>query len=426
MRGSLSSDFGPFEGNVWLDCAHQGPLPRVAAREARRELARKVRPWAIDDDSFHEVPDRLRRVLGRLVGAPPGEIVLGDSTSYGLHLLADGFPWRRGDEILLPWGDFPATVLPWLRLQERGVRIRFLEPRGGSGVPGAASPSPLRPASPSRPRPGARPAPRHSPPALPPAPGEVEAAITPRTRLLCASWVNSFTGGVLDLQGVGAVCRERGVAFVVNGSQGVGSLALDVGTLPVDALACCGFKWLCGPYGTGFLWLRRRLLERLACNRAYWLPRQRGRTLDDMRDPGLVRDGDLIRDAVPGDLGAARFDVFGTANFLNFVPWTRALEYLLEVGIDRIVAWNSGLVDRLAEGLLDAGFDLASPRSGPGRSCLVVFSHRDADRNETLVRRLAEARIHVSLREGKIRVSPHLYNTQTEVERLLEALGRGG
>lgn len=400
-RESFASDFGPFDARVWMNCAHQGPLPRVAARAARRELAKKIRPYAIDDDSFHRVPDRLRRVLGRLVGAPPAEIVLGDSTSYGLHLLANGLPWRHGDEILLVQGDFPATILPWLGLREKGVRVRFLEPRRGSPTD----------------RPTRRPTPQ---PTVHPTPEDVEARMTPRTRLVCASWVSSFTGAALDLQGIGSVCRDRGVAFVVNGSQGVGSLAVDVGTLPVDALACCGSKWLCGPYGTGFLWLRPDLLDKLGCNRAYWLPRQRGRPLDEMRR------GVRLREPVPDThthVGASKYDVFGTANFLNFVPWTRALEYLLEVGIGRIEARNAALVDRLVEGLLDHGFDVCSPPSGPRRSCLVLFSHPRADRNHALVRALSRAGVHVALRDGKVRASPHLYNTPADVERTLEVLG---
>src|SRR5262249_28036051 len=126
---SFDRDFGPFDGVAWLNCAHQGALPRVAAAEAREAVEWKVRPQLLTTERFGAVPARLKRALGRLIGAPVEEIVLGKSASYGLHLLADGFPWRAGDEVLLVRGDFPSAVLPWLGLERRGVRVRQVSPR---------------------------------------------------------------------------------------------------------------------------------------------------------------------------------------------------------------------------------------------------------------------------------------------------------
>src|SRR6516164_4421715 len=128
MQTGYHADFGPFDGKVWLNCAHQGALPRVAAEEAREAITWKVRPFEFTTDRFAEVPARLRRALGRLLGVPAEEIILGNSASYGLHLLANGLPWQDGDEILLVRGDFPSVLLPWLALENRGVRIRFIRP----------------------------------------------------------------------------------------------------------------------------------------------------------------------------------------------------------------------------------------------------------------------------------------------------------
>lgn len=124
--------------------------------------------------------------------------------------------------------------------------------------------------------------------------------------------------------------------LVVNASQAVGARPIDVATTPVDALICCGYKWLCGPYGTGFAWLHPDLLARLCPQQAYWLAMQAGRGLDQMRDT-TVRE----------DLGARAFDVFCPASFATTMPWIASLQLLLGTGIGTIAAWDQRLVDRL-------------------------------------------------------------------------------
>jgi len=100
-------DFGPFNGRTWLNCAHQGPLPRIAAEEAREAIGWKVNPYELTTERFNSVPARLKSALARLIGAAADEIILGNSASYGLHLLANGIPWRERDEVLVVAGDFP-------------------------------------------------------------------------------------------------------------------------------------------------------------------------------------------------------------------------------------------------------------------------------------------------------------------------------
>jgi len=109
--------FGPFEGRAWLNAAHQGPLPHAAIAAARRALDSKISPRLIADEDFYEVPNRLRGVLAQFVGGRPEEIVLGNSATYGIQLIANGLTWREGDEVLVPAGDFPATILPWTTLE---------------------------------------------------------------------------------------------------------------------------------------------------------------------------------------------------------------------------------------------------------------------------------------------------------------------
>jgi cysteine desulfurase / selenocysteine lyase len=375
-RLDLAGDFGGFDGRAWLNCAHQGPLPRVAVRAAERALAQKAAPHRIGDEAFAEVPRRLKGALGRLAGVPADQVILGNSTTYGLHLLTQGVPWRAGDEVLLVEGDFPATIVPWLPLAERRVKVRLLRPE--RGVPDAA---------------------------------QLAAELRPETRLFCTSWVFSFSGQAADLDALGRVCRERGVTFVVNGSQAVGAAPVDLAGLPVDALVSCGFKWLCGPYGTGFCWLHPDLLASLAYRPAYWLAHA---GQDDL--------GRQVSYRLRGDLGAAGYDVFGTANFLNFLPWAASVEYLLGIGVDRVAAWDQALVERLVQGLDPGRYRLLSPPGGAPRSTLVVLTHHQQARNVALHQQLAAAGVDVALRDGNLRVSAHLYNTEADVDRALEVL----
>ena len=373
----FSQDFGPFDNKIWLNTAHQGALPRVAVEQVHEALAWKIAPHNLTTERFSAVPLRLKQVLGKLIDAPAEDIILGNSASYGLHLLANGIRWQAGDEILLMKGDFPSAILPWLGLQKRGVIVRFIEPRN--------------------------------------AVIEVDdllAHLTPATKLVCVTWVHSFSGFAVDAQVLGEICRAHGVLFVMNTSQGIGARPFSGATMPVDAISNVGFKWLCGPYGTGFCWMRPELRESLDYNQSYWLAMQ---TADDlMREQSEV----VLREG----LGARAYDVFGTANFFNFKPWTAALEYLLAQGIERIAAHDQRLVSRFIDGLDLDKYDLLSPREGTARSTLIFISHKRTEQNAGLYGSLTARGIYPAFRNGKLRFAPHLYNTDADVDAALAAL----
>ncbi|MCP3981559.1 MAG: aminotransferase class V-fold PLP-dependent enzyme [bacterium] len=377
MTEGFAADFGDFDGRVWLNCAHQGPLPTVAADEAREAVVWKTSPHELTTERFSAVPQRLREALGALLGVPADDVILGNSASYGMHLLANGLPLEAGDEVLLMQGDFPSNLLPWTGLEARGVGVRFLEPRDRMLQP-----------------------------------DEVAQGIGPATRVLCLSWVHSFSGRVAQIEAIGRICRERGVRFVVNGSQAVGARPIDLSRSPVDALLGVGFKWLCGPYGTGYCWIRPELRETLRYNQRYWLSMQ---TADDLKGGSGKLEADR-------DVGARRYDVFGTANFFNFKTWAASIEYLLRQGIDRIAEHDRALVDRFVDGLDAAGYRSLAPRDPADRSTLVFFTNRDPQRNAEVYEHLRARGVDVAQRAGSLRAAPHLYNTPAQIDRALKAL----
>jgi cysteine desulfurase/selenocysteine lyase len=369
---AYAEDFGPFDDHVWLNCAHQGPLPRVAVDEAQRALAQKIAPHRLPYEAFEKVPARLKTALGMLIGCPADEVILGNSTSFGLNLLVQGLPLEAGDEVLLIDGDFPASVITWLPLRDKGVEIRL-----------------------------------HRPTEWPPSPDEIESALSDRTRVFCTSWVFSFFGSAIDIDAIGKACRKRDVLFVLNGAQAIGARPIIVTSSPVDCLVGCGFKWLCGPYGTGFAWIRPDVLENLRYDQAYWLAHA------SSRSPAYQ---------LRNDLGAARYDVFGTANFLNFMSWTASVEYLLDKGIAEIQRYDDALVQMAIEGIIGARYRVVSPTEGPERSTLVLFTHPNAGRNAAIHKDLEQQGIHIAERDQKLRISPHLYNTPQDIQRVTKLL----
>jgi cysteine desulfurase / selenocysteine lyase len=374
MRNCNTAGFGPFDGRVWLNCAHEGPLPQTAAAAAREAIRQKVNPHLIRDADFLDAPKSLKASLARMIGANPGDVILGNSASYGLHVLRNGIQWRAGDEVLIVNGDFPATIHPWLGLQDDKVRVRLLEPSGLSLTV-----------------------------------EELSREVTPATRLFCVSWVNSFNGSVLDIRAFGRFCRQRGIIFVVNASQGIGALKLDVQCEPIDALVSCGYKWLCGPYGTGFCWITPDLRNQLRPAQTYWLPHVWGQ--NNLQDYSIKKG-----------LGTPAFDIFCTANFLNFIPWQASIEYLLSIGLTAIEAHNRSLVEKLANGSTKTKYRLLSPANEASRSAILSVSHVDRRRNSEIHVALATAGIDIALRNGDLRFSPHIYNTLDEADRAVAVL----
>jgi cysteine desulfurase/selenocysteine lyase len=376
VTAALDDRFGPFDGDVWLNCAHQGPLPFPARDAALDAVAAKVMPSTIADVAFTEVPDRLRGALARLIGADVDDVLLANSTSYTLNVVAQGLSWREGDEVICVAGDFPATVVPWGALERKGVRVKLIG--DGDGRVDAEA---------------------------------VGEAIGPHTRVVCLSWVFSFFGHAVDIASISRVCRERGVWCVVNASQAVGARPLNVESLEIDALACCGFKWLCGPYATGFGWLRPDLRAQLDYPQPHWLRAQTSRGLNRALDYSM-----------PDERTASAFDVFCNANFFNFAPLTAAVEMLGDISIERIAAHDQQLIDELIASLDGSKYELLSPPSGEQRSTLVYLSHEDPHANERVAEGLRQRRISIAEREGRLRVAPHLYNSSEDIARLLGAL----
>ena len=370
---SWKSDFD-LGDTAYLNGANHGPLPRVAIDAVGEALGWKRDPSSIDDSIYFTLPDRVRRAAAPFFGCDPGDLAVNTGASAGVALLADGLDWNPGDHVVIPAGEFPANYLPWIALRSVGVEVTMVPVDGGL------------------------------------TPDRIADALRPTTRVVAVGQVNFATGYRVDVEAIGRICRDREIAFLIDASQAVGAVPLDVRKAGAAVVAAAGYKWMLSPYGTGLLYVDPAWVDRLPVPVVNWT------TVAGADDFNKLTELDV--DFRPG---AARWDVPETASFLNCMPMAAALEFLAAIGIERVFAHTRSLIDRLVDGL-PAGFRAESSLVDRHRSSIFRLVGDDPERTRAAYQRCLEARVSVSMRESGIRVSPGVWNSEDDIDRLLEQL----
>lgn len=359
---------------VYLNGANHGPFPRVACDAVRQALEWKRDPSRIDDRIYFSLPDRVRRAAAPFFGCRPQDLAVQTGASAGVALLAGGIDWRAGDRVVVPEGEFPTNYLPWRALEARGVEVDLVPTAGG-----------LRPDA-------------------------IAAALRPRTRVVAVGHVNFANGFRADIEEIGVLCHERGIAFLVDASQSACAVPVDATRCRVTVMTAAGYKWMLSPYGTGLFYVDPQWVERLPVATVNWSTVRGAEDFNNLTG--------LRLDYRPG---AARWDAPETASFLNLMPMAASLEMLGEIGVDAVFAHSVALIDRLLAGL-PAGFGADSSMQAAERSAIFRIVGNDADGTRKAYERCVAAGISVSLREGGIRVSPGVWSSTDDIDRLLEEL----
>jgi selenocysteine lyase/cysteine desulfurase len=365
----------PWAANVtYLNHASTGPIPVRTQRAIDDVEHRRREPFRIADTHHVGVMRDARAAVAHLIGADPEEVALTSNTSYGINMAAQTLPLEAGDEVLVPDGEFPANMYPWLLLRARGIRVELI-PRTAAGWP------------------------------------DEDRLLTrlaePRVRVVAISWVQFASGYRVDLARLSAACRERGVWLVLDAIQGIGQLPLDLRATPVDVVACGGQKWLLSPWGSGFLYVRRERIAELTPRFTGWLA---FRGTDDLSrltdyDPTFHAD-------------ARRFELV-TLPYQDLAGLTASLTLLAEAGVDRIAAHLRALRAPLLAAADRGAFHVTSPTDAVHDSAIWCVRTGDVARTHA---RLRAAGVTCALREGALRLSPHFYNTPDEVERVVALL----
>jgi cysteine desulfurase / selenocysteine lyase len=353
----------------------------VAPLSARAQQA--LSQWASDlaeNGDVHEPQwvarvEQVRQSFAQLLNADPQDLAFVKNTSEGLGIVAEGFPWQPGDNVVTAAEEYPANIYPWMNLTGRGVELRLVPSRGARVVV-----------------------------------DDVRQAIDGRTRILTVSHVEFASGFRNDLNALGALCRERGILFCVDAIQGLGIFPVDVGATPIDFLAADGHKWLLGPEGAAVFYIRGELVDRLHPVGVGW--------------NSVVGSRNFSRIDFRLKPGAGRWES-GSLNVAGIVAVGASLELLLNIGVPAIRDRVLHLTDYLCEQAARKGLTVYSSRQ-PGEDSSIVSLIVPGAEPRPLVRACREAGMVVNHRAGRIRASPHCYNTEQEIDRLVEQLAPSG
>ncbi|RMH56186.1 MAG: aminotransferase class V-fold PLP-dependent enzyme [Candidatus Hydrogenedentota bacterium] len=312
------------------------------------------------------------RDYARFLSVAPEEIAVTRHTAEGVNIVAQGFPWKSGDVIVTVNTEYPSNVYPWWNLRDRGVEIVSVPEREGRVDP-----------------------------------DEFSSALTDRTRLVAISHVEFSSGYRFDLQWLSALCREKGIFLFLDIAQSIGVCPVDLSL--VDAAAWPTWKWLMGPLGMGGFFLARRRWKEI-------------RPVFVGTD-GMVRGKDYLDYRFEFLEGAERFE-YSTGNLLGMLGTAEALRRFRRVfsvpsGMEKLFARVRGLAERIIGGMEAKGYRLFSSRRSGETSGILSF---EGGKPAEVVRRLGESGIEVAFRAGRIRIAPHFYNTEEDVERLLREL----
>jgi len=360
---------------IYLAHAGDCPLPQRVA-EAVAKYARDGTTGDQERLVFPQVLDEGRRLAANILMCQPDEVALVGPTSLGLSLIASGLKFRKSDNVLIYFDDYPSNVYPWLALAEQGVEVRLLNTRG-LGV--------IRPK-------------------------DVMGQVDENTRLVALASCHFISGYRIDYQSIGKYLRDRNILFCLDAIQTVGAFPTTVEH--VDMLAADAHKWLLGPCGAGLLYVRREIQDRLTPPIYGW---------HNVRCPNYVAQEQIVYRS-----GARKYEA-GTHNLLGIVGLVAALQLLSELGIDNIARELSRKRTWVAAALRDKSYTVLEGDSPPETTSSIISFYKEGIDLPALEKKLMDARIFTSLRTDRtgqkyIRLSPHFYNTDAELQKTIGML----
>ena len=366
---------------AYLNCAYMSPLMKPALEAGTAGLARKAHPWEITPDKFFTGADEFRATAAQLVGCSADDIAIVPSASYGIATAARNLPVKKGQSILVLAEQFPSNYYPWQRrAEETGASLKVVPWPSDKDNDWTAA---------------------------------VLNSLTADVAIAALPHVHWTSGGRLDLVRIGEACRKLGAALALDLTQSLGALPFSVGGLQngvqPDFAVAASYKWLLGPYSVGLLYVAPKWQQGMPLEEN-WIQRSNAHDFSS-----------LILYAEDYDAGARRFDMGERSNFALLPAAVRAMKQLLEWNVAQVSETAGALNRQLASAAADLGFSApAEPWRAPHYLCL----RRKAAIPKELPEMLAKEKVFVSVRGSSIRVTPHVYNTLEDCDRLIQCLRR--
>ena len=379
LKTDWRQEWFEIEDATYLNVSGQSPMPKVAIRAAQAALEAKKNPHHFPDSKFFDVPNRLRASIANLIGGLAEEVALTTGASAGVAAVAYGLTWKPGDEVITTRSEFPLQYTEWMPMEEReGVKLKVVSPRERFVTA-----------------------------------DDLIAALTPKTKLVSVSLVSFDDGSLLDAQRVAAACHAQGTLLLLDVSQCCGAMPMDVHELGADFLVSAGYKWLLGPFGKGFFWVKSEHLSNMRPSPFYW-----------MAVKGSDNFASLSFDDPKPSASAKRWDAPEWASNFNFnlATMDASVDFVANMRPETVATHNRGLIEFMFERLPKDRCVPASPLEAARRGPYGCFAARSPEKTAELYQRLSNENVIVSLREGNIRVSPHLFNTERDIDRLISVI----
>lgn len=356
---------------AYFDHAAVAPISQPASEAIAQWLAQATEEGDTTWLDWAAQITACRKSAAALIGAGEHEVALLSNTTAGINLVAEGFPWQPGDNVVTLADEFPTNLYPWLNLEKRGVETRLVPTDNGRVTP-----------------------------------AQIAAHCDERTRVVSVSWVCYSNGCRRALKPIADVAHESGALFLVDAIQGLGVFPLDVQADEIDVLAADGHKWLLGPEGAGMAYIHQGWLERLQPIGVGW--------------NSVVHAGNFDHIELKLKNSAARYEG-GTYNMAGFIGLGASIKLLLSLGIEHIAAAVLVFTDTACEQLAQAGAVIRSPRDGENRSGIVSFELPGRDPQQVRKDCLAQG-VALNCRAGRLRLSAHAYNNQLDLDRAFSAI----
>lgn len=357
-------------GRIYFNHAAIGPLS-IPVKEKLQQYLEERSSGSIENfEMLLEASSNAKRRLTMLLNAKKNRIAWTENVSAGLNILAQGLQWNPGDRIIINDVEFPSNVYPFLNLEQYGVEIDIVKSKNGKVDV-----------------------------------EDYQKLITPKTKLISISAVQFLSGYRADLKSLGEICKSKNIVFCVDTIQATGVIKIDVEEMNIDFLAGGSHKWLMSLQGLGYIYITSELMERINQKYVGWL---------SVKDEWNLLDYKLELKE-----NASRFHL-GTNSVIGIFALAQSLELFEEYGIENIEKNNLSNTKYFIEKLSEEGFNPVL--KGDNENHLAGITTVKLDKAEEVHKALAEEKMDCAIREGKIRFSPHFYNTKEEIDSVVNKL----